>query len=75
MDTKQQKYIEQIREYEKLVGWQSNNHLVVKMTTDKFHRKLNKIIRLYKADINESIHSIKDIYQNMDIKSDIPSFY
>lgn len=71
----QQKYMKEISEYEKLVGWQSNNHLVVKMTTDKFHRKLNRVIRLYRGDISESIQVVREGYSNKYIKGDVEGVY
>lgn len=50
--------IKDIEEYEQLQGWHSNNYHVLRATSDKFHKRLNKIVKNYQEVLHSSISNI-----------------
>jgi midasin (ATPase involved in ribosome maturation) len=45
----------EMREYEKLAGWSSNEYLIFKATCEKFQRKIHHILRRYDEELSLTV--------------------
>jgi hypothetical protein len=45
----------EMREYEKLAGWNSNEYLIFKATCEKFQRKIHHILRRFDEEMSMTV--------------------
>lgn len=67
--------LDEMKEYEKLVGWDSRDYHIFKDTCEKFQRKIHKVLRSYEQDLSTSIQELRNNFREKQICSSIGEFH
>ena len=70
------KFDQEIKDYGKMAGWNFNNYVTLKQTVEKFHKKVNRIIKGFKDFLSEPLRiQVIDFARNEDLCDSFASFH
>ena len=66
--------VAEMKEYEKLAGWSSNEYLIFKGTCEKFQRKIHHILRKFDDELSMSLSMLIQEIKAKEITGSIDEF-
>ncbi len=66
--------VAEMKEYEKLAGWSSNEYLIFKATCEKFQRKIHHILRKFDDELSMTMAMLIQEVKAKEIASSIEEF-